>query len=331
MTRLTTNPIPKLLAAAAIAALALTGCGIPDRVVHLQDAPTGDATVGAPLREESATRIATRVLAEVANASTSEEREAVMTGPALRVHNYRAARLPDAGDEVPDVVVPQTPVVLAVSNGPQWPRAMLVTSLDASASVQHLHVLVSDGPTDQFRLHATAPMLPGTSIPSLGELSDGVDFEASSEDAPIDASATVDAYAKALAFPSPQESEAVSVEDPFAQSLRRNAKAQDDSFGDLAGLTQKQHGTPGSVVSVETADGGRVIFGQLVREDIVTLTDKAKELKISDPTLRSLLGKEVVTSSVNAFTLENLVFVVRADGPATLIGAEEIVARAEGT
>lgn len=331
MTRLPTNPIPKLLATAAIAALTLTGCGIPDRVVHLQDAPTGDSTVGAPLREESAASIAARVLADVANASTSEERKAVMMGPALRVHNARATQQSDSDAAVSDIMVAETPDVLAVSSGNDWPRSMLVTTLDPQTEVQSLHVLLSQSPEDQFTMVASGTMLPGMSVPSLGEYARGAEFEIAIVQTPVTGAELIDEYAAGLAFPSPADVTKVSLDDPYAQSLAANTTALNKSLDDLANVTQTHTPVTDSIVTVRTQDGGMVVFGQMLRDDLVRLTDKAKELKIPDATLRRLSGKEVVTKSFSYESLENVILVAPAEGPATLIGAEEILRAAEGT
>lgn len=325
MTRLRTLAVT----AAAALSLTLTGCGLPERIVHLQDAPTVEHT-GAPLRADAAERIAARVLGEVAAAESADERRAAIYGPAMRVINAREEADVVSGT-TSDVVVPTAPTVIALSEGEEWPRAILAATLDQETQVQSVHVLVSTGPASPFRLYATAPMFAGTSVPSLGALADGADFERATDEEPIDQSAILEEYAKAVAFPAPEEESAdVSVEDPFADSLRANAKAQSDALDDLANLKQTNRAIPDSVTSFRTAGGGSLIFGQMVREDVITLTDKAKELTIDNEVLQELSGKEKVTKRFTTESLKNLLFIQPADGPATLIGAEEIVLRASG-
>jgi hypothetical protein len=55
-----------LAASIAAGALFLTGCGVEERIVHLQPAPTENSAVGAPLRTEAAEQITARVLAQSA-------------------------------------------------------------------------------------------------------------------------------------------------------------------------------------------------------------------------------------------------------------------------
>ena len=89
-------------------------------------------------------------------------------------------------------------------------------------------------------------------------------------------------------------------------------------IGDVAGLEAVQSGT-------------LTEMRHMTRTTVVTLTDEAKELKIEDESLRELSGKEVVTGSFTTEHLENVLFVAPAEGPAELIGAEEILLRAEGS
>src|SRR5690606_15084327 len=152
-------------ATALAAAVTLSGCGVQNSIVHLQPAPTENVETGAPLRLDAAERIATRVLGNVAAAATTEERSQYLVGPALRVEGMRAERGLGSEESAPELVVPSAPTILAMSQGQDWPRAILAATLDEGTSVQHVHVLVSSGPTDQFKLYATATMLPGTSIP----------------------------------------------------------------------------------------------------------------------------------------------------------------------
>lgn len=311
--------------------LALTGCGIEERIVHLQPAPTENAETGAPLRAEAAERIATRVLTEVAEAETTEERAAVAVGPALRVLSARGAASTSGGDASAAVVVPSAPTILAVSESQGWPRAILAATLDDTTQVQTLHVLVSTGPTEPFKLYATAPMLGGTSVPSLGEFPDGAAFEVATAEAAIPASEVFADYAAGITFPRPAKVESVRVDDPYAESLRTNAQEQVDILGDLGAVAQTHVPIADSILSFRTADGGYIAFGQMVRSDRIALTDEAKELKVEDDRLQELSGEEVVTDSFTADYLENVVLVVPADAAGELIGAEEIVLRAEGT
>ena len=312
--------------------LALTGCGIEERIVHLQPAPTENAQAGAPLRVEAAEGIADRVLTQVAEAETADELTAVASGPALRVLNARGAAPSSGEDDAPAaVVLPSAPTVLAVSQGQDWPRAILAATLDETTQVQTLHVLVSSGPTEPFRLYATAPMLSGTSVPSLGEFPEGAAFEVATAEAAIPASQVFADYASGITFPRPAQVDSVRVDDPYAASLRTNAQEQVDVLGDLGAVAQTHAPIADSILSFRTADGGYITFGQMVRSDRVALTDEAKELNVEDDRLQELSGEEVVTDSFTADYLENLVLVVPADAPGELIGAEEIVLRAEGT
>lgn len=315
---------------AAAGALTLSGCGVGERIVHLQPAPTENAEVGAPLRVETAERIAARVIGQAEAAGGDEERAAVLVGPALRVATARAARSGPVA-QTPDVTTGPAPTILAMSRGQEWPRAILAATLDAATQTQQLHVLVSTGPTDQFRLLASASLLPGATVPAIGEVTDGTTFAAAAPDAPLETSALVDEYARGLAFPQPGETSVVAVDDTYAQSLQRNATQQQEAFTTLATLTRTHTTIPDSVVSVETADGGHIVFAQMTRLAVISLTEEAQEVTIEDQTLRDLSGTESVTESFTTEHLENVLFVAPAEGLARLVGAEEILVRAEGS
>lgn len=326
------NRTRRLLAASAAAsAIILSGCGVQDSIVHLQPAPTENSEVGAPLRADAAQQIATRVLTEASAADTQEAIDTIYVGPAHRVATLRQARAGESNHPAPELVLTQQPTVLAMSRGSAWPRAILAATLDEGSSVQHLHVLVSSGATDRFKVYATAKMLPGTSVPALGDVGDGVGFEVATEEQPIAASTVVDDYAQALAFPTPAAVETVGIDDAYAQSVIRNAQAQQESLGDLGDLTQSHAPIPDSVVSMTTTDGGAVVFGQMIRTDTITLSDQAEELAIGDPVLQELSGTTVVTSEFTTRSLGNFIFVVPGGGAATLIGAEEGYLEAAGT
>lgn len=321
----------RILAASTLAtALVLSGCGMQDSIVHLQAAPTENAEVGAPLRLDAAERVATRVLGQATTASTPEERAAILVGPALRVANLRAERAGTSADDSDALALPSPPTILAMSQGQDWPRAILAATLDEGTAVQHVHILVSSDATDQFKLYATATMLPGSSIPALGDVGDGATFEASTAESPIGASELFSQYGQGITFPRAAETTDVKVDDPYAQSLRRNAQAQADALGDLGAVAQTHVPVTDTMVSFTTANGSMVAFGQLVRTDRVALSDKAKELNITDEVLQKLSGKEVVTKDFTVESLENLLMISTNGEPAQIIGAEEIVLRATG-
>ncbi|MDO5501811.1 MAG: hypothetical protein Q4G67_01435 [Actinomycetia bacterium] len=316
--------------AVAVGVLGLTGCGIEDRIVHLQPAPTENVAEGAPLRLEMAERIAERVLTDVGAAESSEERQEILVGSALRIAGARMKLAEDTEAETSEVSEPSAPAILAMTSGQEWPRAMLASALDGPSQVRHLYVLVSTGPTDQYKVHAMAPMLGGTAVPYLGEFAEGASFEAATAEEAIDASQVMLDYAAGITFPRPASVDSVAVNDPYAEALNRNARAQADALDDLGAVAQTHVPISDTVLSFTTPDGARVIFAQMVRTDRIALSDAAKELQIEDEVLQEISGKEVVTTAFTAEFLENVVLVAPPGAPAELIGAEEIVLRASG-
>ena len=97
-------------------------------------------------------------------------RAEVLTGDALR--GRRTPRPPAA---VPPPPRPPTsphraePTIVAQSQGRQWPRAILASTLDEATNTQWLHVMVSDKPDQPFRIASSVPMFGGAELPALGE------------------------------------------------------------------------------------------------------------------------------------------------------------------
>lgn len=325
-----------LLARAALAAslvagaAGLGGCGLADRVVGTRPLPV-EATGGAPLSVTTATAITARVLGEAAAASSvaspagAKQRASVLTGSALATAEA-AARLGERPARPSALSVPAPPDVLAMSTGRAWPRWILATTLDEATRTRSLHVLVSSRASEPFRLSATVPMSGGASVPALGEVAQGVVMvDATRPPLAARPADVLKAYAAALAFPKGAASPLVSTRDGLATDLRANAARQARALGRLATLTQSHAvaaGDAGTPVGFALSGGGAVVFAQLVRTDTVTLHQGAKELLLPADVAR-LVKRSKVTGSVRVRTLENVVLVIPATGPARLIGAEE--------
>lgn len=318
--------------AAAVAVLG--GCGVQDALVGLQPAPA-ESIQGAPLDADAAALIATRVLDEAAAALAVKgkpgdaARAAVLAGDALRLAQAGRAVTTEA---TAPLTTPEPPTVLAVSAGRSWPRAILVARLESEGTRQVLHVLVSSSATSPFKLVASTPMLPGTQLPSAGDLTAGAPLVTKDTTAataagkglvmtPAQAAA---AYAAALAVPSPKPDPRVSVKDSFASALISSATTQRKALGKLATLTQKHAADPKSLVGFRLADGSAVIFTVLTRVDTITVGSGAKEI-VLPPEYKAVTKKAKATKKVTLTSLEPVVLLVPAAGSVTAIGAEEIL------
>ena len=156
-----------------LGALVLTGCGTQDALVGLHPAPA-EQTASAPLDAEGATAVAARLLAAkdaAAAGDTKADRAAraeVLTGDALVVADAQAARA-GAAPEGTELAPEPKPTIVAQSQGRQWPRAILASTLDETTNTQWLHAMVSEKPDQPFRIASSVPMFGGAELPALGK------------------------------------------------------------------------------------------------------------------------------------------------------------------
>lgn len=321
--------------AALTAAASLTGCGVGDSIVGLRDAPA-ERTDTAPLNLEGAEKVAARVLDAATAARGAAAAQAVKAQPtvlagAALAQAQAATKLGtvSASDPLRRASDPQ---VVAISRGSQWPRAMLVGTLDQASRTQTLHVLMSTAAADPFKVYASVPMLPGTSVPAMGELAAGAPLvkPADTAGAPVSPSQALAAYAAGLNHPKPVASKAVSTADAYAAALRGSTAAQVKALGSLASFTQAHTPVPQHTLAFRLADGGTVTFGQLTRRDAITTAPTAKELVIP-ATYSKLVGKTKATKNLTINSLENIVMVVPATGAAKTVGADEQIVSATAT
>lgn len=312
---------------ALVSAAALTGCGVGEAVVGVHDAPA-ERTDTAPLNVDGAENVASRVLdaAVAARAATGAEatkaQSAVLADAAL-AQAQAATRLGAVAASDP-LQAKSDPQVVAVSRGKEWPRAILVGTLDEASKTQTLHVLMSKAATDPFKVYASVPMLPGTSVPAMGDLATGAPLVAPTDKAgaALAPSEALAAYAGGLAYPKPVANKAVETKDAYATALRTSAAAQVKSLGALAYFSQAHIPSEKFTIAFRLADGGTVTFGQLARRDVISTSPAAKELVIPG-TYSKLVGKTKTSKSLTITSLENVVMVVPAKGAATTVGADE--------
>lgn len=327
-------------ACAAVLGLTLFagGCADTGALVGIRDAPTEQGT-GSALTEDAAQQVAARVLdeAEAARAATGKGSEAaqgaVLTGTALAVARAAAATGATAGTPAPEPEGPLArrgdPLVLALSEGRTWPRAMLVSTDEADGAARTLHVLLTAAAAEPYKVAFSVPMLPGTEVPSLGELADGAALvpPADGEGMTLSPDGALGAYAAALAKPKPKTSEEVATDDAFAGSLAASAAQQKKQLDSLAKYTQVHRPVPPRTIAFRLADGGAVVFGQLDRTEAITAT--AKETSTSEaPVLRvpkpyaDIVGATTAKKSFSLKTIEALTLVVPpAGGKVGAVGA----------
>ena len=98
---------------------------------------------------------------------------------------------------------------------------------------------MSNAATDPFKVYASVPMLPGTSVPAMGDLAAGAPLvkPADKANAPLSPAQALGAYAVGLNYPKPVASKAVATTDAYATALRASTAAQVKSLGTLAYFT----------------------------------------------------------------------------------------------
>lgn len=326
MTRLTRRSVTTSIVGLTLAA-SLTGCGVGSSIVGLHDAPT-ERTDTAPLNVDGAESVAARVL-DAATAARAQKgpaaakaQAATLAGAALAQAKAQTA-LGAAAPSADPLQRASEPKVVAISQGKAWPRAILVGTLDEASKTQTLHVLMSTAAREQFKVYASVPMLPGTSVPAMGDLASGAKLVGAGSKGSMVASPTeaLTAYAAGLDYPKPTASKVVGTSDAYASALKAATAAQVKSLGALATLTQKHAVAPGTL-SFQLADGGAVVFGQLTRQDVIAAKPTAKQLGIP-ATYNKLVGKSVATKSLTVNNLENVILVIPTKGAATVVGADE--------
>ena len=332
----TTRTLSRLVASTTLlGALVLAGCGTQDALVGLHPAPA-EQTAAAPLDAEGATAVAARLLAakdapvggdaKAAKAARAE----VLTGDALRVADAQATRAGTPAGTTELAAEPQ-PTIVAQSQGRQWPRAILASTLDEATNTQWLHAMVSDKPDQPFRIASSVPMFGGAELPALGEQLAGAPLldTAQKNGLAVSPAAAVKAYAAALAQPKGKATDVVAADDQFATSLKTAAAAQAKALGKLGALAQTHDPQLDHAITFKLADGGAVTFGLMKRTDTISVKPTAKEL-VLPAEYAKLLGKKKVTKSLVLNNLEPIVIVQPKTGQGRVIGASDLLVSGRG-
>ena len=332
----TPKALSRLVASTTLlGALVLAGCGTQDALVGLHPAPV-EQTAAAPLDAEGATAVAARLLAAKDAAAAGDTKAAraaraeVLTGDALRVADAQAART-GAQPEGTELAPEAKPTIVAQSQGRQWPRAILASTLDESTNTQWLHAMISEKPDQPFRIASSVPMFGGAELPALGEQLAGAPLLDSAEKngLPVSPAGAVAAYAAAIAQPKGKATDVVATDDQFATGLKTAAAAQATALGKLGTLAQSHDPRLDDAVTFRLADGGAVTFGLLKRTDTISVKPGAKEL-VLPADYAKLVGKKKVTKQLVLNNLEPVVMVLPKIGEGRVIGASDLLVSGRG-
>jgi hypothetical protein len=313
--------------------LALAGCGAGSGLVGVHDAPS-QVTTTAPISAESAEAVATRVLAQAAEASAAKPADAealrveALTGSALAVANAASRLQTGASAASVPLTRAEPPKVLAVSRGTGWPRLILVQTTTAERGAV-LNLLVSPDARTPFRLSAAAPMQPGATVAALDSLSAGSPLVAPGAKLAAQPDDLLKGYAASLAYPKPRATKDIDPAEPFATAIRGHAAEQAKTFGKLATLKQTHTVEPDSTVAIALRGGGALVFGLLERTDTITLRPGGKSLTPSADFQR-LVRKKTLTKSAELKSYETVVFTVPVEGEAQVVAVDEVLFSAKG-
>lgn len=309
----------------------LAGCGSTDTLAGLHEPPAQDlsaASVGVP----SAERITARVAQDVAAAEAlpadeagTAARAAAMSGTALAQTKARIA-VTGSSPSPTALTVATKPTVLAISRGVTYPRVILATTLDADTNRQYLETFATAGVLDRFTLENRVRMIPGATLPGLGEIASGASLVEAGEgqDLAMSPQAALEAYAASLSFPTPTAHELVDSTDTYAAALAVSQKKLSDELGTLASYAVSQTSVPEAIRAVRLADGGTVVFGRFDRSDVFTASANTKELTVPAQ-YQKLVSSATATSSVTITTLVHVVLLIPAsgEGKVTALGVDE--------
>ncbi len=254
----------------------------------------------------------------------------MLTGDALTVADAQAARAA-AQPEGTELAPEPKPTIVAQSQGRQWPRAILASTLDETTNTQWLHAMISEKPDQPFRIAASVPMFGGAELPALGEELAGAPLLDTAQKnglqtSPADA---VKAYAAAIAQPKGKATDVVAADDQFATGLKTAAAAQATALGKLGTLAQGHEPRLDEAVTFQLADGGAVTFGLLKRTDTISVKKGAKEL-VLPAEYAKLIGKKKVTKQLVLNNLEPIVMVLPKTGEGRVIGASDLLVSGRG-
>jgi hypothetical protein len=192
-----------------------------------------------------------------------------------------------------------------------------------------LNLLMSTNAAVPFKLAASAPMQPGSTVAALDALDAGSPLNLEGKDLAIEPQALLAEYAASLAHPKATPAAHIEQTDRFAQAVRGNAAAQATALSKLATLAQTHTPLPKSTVAISLKDGGAVVFGLVERVDTITLRPSGKSLTPSAD-FQKLLGKKTLTKRAEMRTFETVVFTVPTSGRATLVAVDETLVSAKG-
>lgn len=313
-------------------------------------APTATATASGPhgaVTPERAARGATRALTAAHQAvrqkgkAAERSRSSALVGPALEAAKGDARVAKHRGQSPPDPALnPVRANVLAITRAPGRPVYLVVQTQPSSGGNPVLHLMRASAPGKRFRIQASAPMLPGTSIDSFAPLEDGSPIvsnvgtggpgRASLDDLAVKPQTLLADYTRYLRYPRQDVDDRPFASDPFATSVRKAASDQAEEVTVQADFSQTHKVLGDSVVTVRQPDGGALVFAALERKDKFSIKP-GQTIKPTEAFQVYAPEQQKIELWAHLTTVEFLVFQVPpASGDAKLVAASEHLVGADG-
>lgn len=331
-----TRPAVRRVLPAALGLVLVAGCATPlpepapEPVPAVAPAATTVAQSGDVLGEVG------EVLAEADAALDPAALAPRVTGPALATRTAEYVRATSTGGAKGPTVLPTDEQVLIVPQTTQWPRTQLVvTEQPDDLQAPRILVLQQASPREQYKLWGWARMAPGLSMPPTASPEAGSPVLAPDATGlvvtPADAFAQ---YADVLANGDASSHAATFAPDAYRSAIEAARAATAQGVQQAASATETYTPDPEPVVSLETADGGAIVVGQLTTVSTVTLTVSGGTIPIQDPFYAALTGTQSAGSSfARTYTDVLVMYVPPADSgaPVQVLAAEHAVTAASAS
>ena len=324
------------LAAAASAALALlSGCAIPLPQVEADPAPEGPQPALDEPRTDRVLDAVAQAIAAGDEEQDAEPLESRLTGPALTTRQAEyalAAATAGSEQETAPQQLTTEPQVVAVSQGEEWPKTILVfTTIADGMNTPLLIGLQQADPRADYEMFGWVRLLPEITTPATAVIAEGSpQLAPDAEGLAMTPEATVTAYADALSDTDSEYADTFE-EDVFRTFITDDRIAIRDSI-DEAGEYSESYSADADFapVSLQTTDGGAIVIGAISSEQTYERTIDDSEMTVGGE-IALLAGEEEsidVETSVTASYYLTVAFYVPPDADAQIqvLGAERVLA-----
>jgi hypothetical protein len=312
----------------ALGSALLAGCA--GTVPEPRPAATPDEPLPA-LSVEQADEVLAAIAETVRAADESrnpQELSRRVADPALTLRTAQYTLAGRSGGDSPATPLSTTDQVLAVGASEEWPRTvMAVTEPPEGSTAPLLLALRQDEPRAAYRLTSWVVLFPGVETPPMAGPDVGsAQLPADAADLVATPTDTLARYADVLAKGDESEHAGLFEADPYVEQLQQELETGRRSLEGIADVSLSSAADPGSLVALETVDGGALVLG-VVR----TTTDYIKRLDGSTLRLGGQAGDWLrdgeVPSRANVRHDSMVAFYIPPSGEEkiTVLGAERIL------